>query len=283
MIKHFVKRKKISFSAMNRVIAVLAGIFFIVLAVKYLNTTRYMNLPLEFLTAINGIVTFVAAYLIASLFIRLTSSIFLKFFSKADVEKKLLATKLYGFVIYLITTVIVLWILGVNAQNITLFIGLITTGLAFALREIIISYMVWFMLLTKKPFRIGDHIKIGEDEGRVEHIGTFYVVLDDTPDEKDDFVRVPNKMFLEKPIVNYGRSSFSFSFSYPLFRELEKNKLDSMEEKIKAISSSLSYSLSSDSTSVKVVVSGRAKSYLERDQIRTKVTRILIEDLSFKS
>ena len=81
-------------------------------------------------------------------------------------------------------------------------------------------------MLRKKPFRIGDYIRIGESEGRVIHIGTFYVLLDKTIDIPEDFTRVPNRLFLEKSIDNLGKTTYHEELVFQLSDyPAEKNEL----------------------------------------------------------
>jgi small-conductance mechanosensitive channel len=125
--------------------------------------------------------------------------------------------------------------MGVTLENITLFVGLIATGLAFALREILLPFFVWFMLLTKRPFRIGDYIKIGDDEGRVKHIGTFYVFLDPLNTDLNQTIKIPNKIFLEKQVINYG------GINLPIFLKIPVTAMDlkDSEKRIEEIKKNL--------------------------------------------
>jgi small-conductance mechanosensitive channel len=275
--------KKISFKDMNRFIILLGVIFLIVFTIRYVDKTELIHLSEPVYKITSGIITIVSFYFVASLFIRITLAVLLKFIKHREIEQKLLLTKMYGFIIYIITTILVLSILGVTVQNITLVIGMMATGLAFALREILLNYMVWFMFLTKRPFRIGDHIKIGASEGKVQHIGGFYVILDDSPEDISDFIRVPNRMFLENPIINYGKAPFSFSFVYPLFRDVKIKDVNTAESKIKELKNDIDFVIISDDLSVKIEVSCKVESYQERDELKTKILKILIEHLPFKS
>jgi small-conductance mechanosensitive channel len=55
------------------------------------------------------------------------------------------------------------------------------------------------LLLTKRPFRISDYIKIGDNEGKVVTIGSFYVFLKPISyHPKDSLIKVPNKFFWKK-------------------------------------------------------------------------------------
>jgi len=135
---------------------------------------------------------------------KLTASKIQKFFDEQ--EEQIFYSKIYGWLLFTIAAFAILNLLGLSLNNITLFIGIITTGLAFALREVLLSFIGWLILLRKKPFRIGDHIRIGEEHGKVIHIGTYYVILDKTGDIPDDFTRIPNRFFLEKSIEKLGKS-----------------------------------------------------------------------------
>ena len=142
--------------------------------------------------------------LIFRLIYKFTSGRIAKVFDEQ--EEQIFYSKIYGWVLFAIGAFIVLNLFGLSLNNITLFIGIITTGLAFALREVLLSFIGWLILLRKKPFRIGDHIRIGDEHGKVIHIGTYYVILDKTSDIPDDFTRIPNRFFLEKSIEKLGKN-----------------------------------------------------------------------------
>lgn len=144
-------------------------------------------------------------YFIATVFIRLTQTKVFKIFDEsAEPEQKLLLSKFYISFIYFLSTAFVIWRLGVTPENIALVLGFLATGIAFAVRDVIQSFFVWYMLLTKKPFRMGDYIKIDEEEGIVRHIGTFFVFIERINTDLKGMVKIPNKVFLEKKVITYG-------------------------------------------------------------------------------
>lgn len=165
-----------------------------------------IDVPAYITAGLRTLVLIFGTYFVAALVIRLSVDLMIKIFGGVEIEKKLLTKRLYSWSIYIVATLFVLYKLGVGLQNITLAATLLTTGLTFILRDVLTSYLAWYILLTKRPFRIGDYIRIGEDEGKVMYIGSFYVLIDSSPHTKDDFVRIPNKLFLEKPIQNFGQN-----------------------------------------------------------------------------
>ena len=201
----------------NKLILTLGVFLLTITALIMANTKNWITLNSGILATIRLISIILWTYFIASVFIKFTHNRVHKLFDESvDVEQRLLLSKFYTFVIYTFATAFVLWKIGVTLENITIFIGLIATGLAFALREIILPVFVWFMLLTKKPFRIGDYIKIGDDEGKVKHIGTFFVFLEPITTEINDTIKIPNKIFLEKQVINYGGINIPIVLKVPV-------------------------------------------------------------------
>ncbi len=164
---------------------------------------------------------------------------------------------------FLIATIIALWELGVTASNITIFVGFVATGIALSIRDVITSYLVWFILLTKRPFRIGDYIKIGDDEGRVLHIGTFFVLIDDSPERPDDYVRIPNRIFLEKPVANFGKTDVPLVVKIPI---TDQKILKAVESGVKsAVKREVSIRLSCEAEKWYAVV--ECRSSLEENKV----------------
>jgi len=200
------------FKKLNQRIMILFVLFFTLGTIKFAQQQQFVYLPSELSRGLQVIISVVIAALTASLFLRLTTRYMLRIWAdNVDVEYRIILAKLYSVIIYFIATFTILYILGIDTSNITILLGFMTTGLAFAIRDILMSYLAWYILLAKRPFRIGDYISVGDESGKVLHIGTFFVLLDDTPEKSDDYVRIPNKTFLEKPVRNLGKKEVCFT------------------------------------------------------------------------
>lgn len=223
----------------NLLVMITLLILLILLAALYFQSKQVINLPENIVAFMNKILVIISTLFFISLVLRLTLKRVHKMFDEP--EEKIFYTKIYSWALYTIGIFVLLNQMGVSPGNITLFIGLIATGLAFAVRDVLLSFFGWMVLLLKKPFRIGDYIRIGEDEGKVLHIGTFYVLIDKTSDLTEDYTRVPNRLFLEKSINNLGKIHIQEIIILQLsgmpanYKELEaelKNDIESfMEEK----------------------------------------------------
>ena len=191
---------------------------FLLIAYKfiiYIGKSPELNLPHSLLTGSEAIITALGAFLVVSVILRLTSKrVFTFFEGDVEIEQRIFLTKLYSIVLYAAAIFFVFYRSGVSVTNIAYLATLLATGIAFAVRDIIMSWAVWFILLNKKPFRIGDHIRIGEDSGKVERIGTIFVTL--LGEEPGTSLKIPNKAFLDKNVLNYGPRGVLDSVKMPL-------------------------------------------------------------------
>ncbi|NLM91563.1 MAG: mechanosensitive ion channel [Bacteroidales bacterium] len=181
-------------------------VLLLLLGLLYLDKGDLLRLPQTIGRIFRHLLLIVGTLFAITLVLRLTMKRFYRLFDEP--EERIFYSKIYSWSLYSIGLLVILHHFGVSLGNITLFLGLIATGLAFAIREVLLSFFAWLILLRKKPFRIGDYIRIGEDEGKVLHIGTFFVLLDKTTQLPEDFTRVPNRLFLEKSIINLGKNTF---------------------------------------------------------------------------
>ena len=194
----------------NKRIVGFALITAIVLVLQWLSTM--FAAPQIALRVLETIVFTAIVFLVASVIARLTTKPIQSLMDDMEVESRLILSKLYSMGIYIAGFIVILVHLGVSANNITLVLGFAATGFAFAIRDIISAYMVWFVLLTKRPFRIGDTISVDGTIGQVQHIGTFHVLVDPTPKTVSDYVRIPNVLFIQKSVQNYGKDPIPARF-----------------------------------------------------------------------
>lgn len=206
------KEIRLKYLSVSVIVTLLALI--ILQGLLFLQSEGYIDLPYAAIQKIGTASLVISVLFFSSLLLRITMRGVIRLFEEP--EEKIFYSKIYAWTVYTIAIFIILNHFGVSLGNITLFVGLLATGLAFAIRDVLLSFFGWMILLRKKPFRIGDYIRIGEDEGSVLHIGTFYVLLDKTHEFPEGFTRVPNRLFLEKSITKLGKDSFHEQISFAL-------------------------------------------------------------------
>jgi small-conductance mechanosensitive channel len=68
-----------------------------------------------------------------------------------------------------------MWIKGF--QSLATYLGLLSAGLAIALRELVANFVGWAFILWRRPFEVGDRIQIGDTAGDVIDLRIFQFTL----------------------------------------------------------------------------------------------------------
>ena len=68
------------------------------------------------------------------------------------------------------------WFEGI--QSLATFLGLLTAGLAIALKDLVTGIAGWFFIIWRRPFSVGDRIQIEQDAGDVIRCTDFQIHLD---------------------------------------------------------------------------------------------------------
>ena len=88
--------------------------------------------------------------------------------------------------------------------------GLLTAALGLALQKPITGVAAWIMVATKRPFKIGDRVIIGNTKGDVEDITITHIYLKECGGTVDGeelsgrTIMIPNALLFETNILNYN-------------------------------------------------------------------------------
>ncbi|MDP8226747.1 MAG: mechanosensitive ion channel [Candidatus Celaenobacter polaris] len=100
-------------------------------------------------------------------------------------------------------------------QSLATFLGLLTAGLAIALKDIITDMAGWVFIVWRRPFDVGDRIQVGEHAGDVIDIRLFqFSLLEirnwvDADQSTGRIIHIPNSR-----VINHGLANFSKGFQY---------------------------------------------------------------------
>ncbi|MDY0385747.1 MAG: mechanosensitive ion channel [Methanolobus sp.] len=89
------------------------------------------------------------------------------------------------------------------------FLGLLSAAIGFALQKPITGIAAWVMVVTKRPFDIGDRIILGDVKGDVIDINLTHVHVMEIggliggEENSGRMLMIPNWMLFEKNIINY--------------------------------------------------------------------------------
>ncbi|MEX0823309.1 MAG: mechanosensitive ion channel domain-containing protein, partial [Balneolaceae bacterium] len=106
-----------------------------------------------------------------------------------------------------------IWFEGM--ASIATFLGLLSAGLAIALKDPVTDMAGWIFLMWRKPFDVGDRIQIGNDKGDVIDIRFFkFTILEignwvHADQSTGRVIHIPNHLIFRESIVNYT-SDFDF-------------------------------------------------------------------------
>ncbi len=114
---------------------------------------------------------------------------------------------------YFITAVTILLLFGIWVQrlgDLSVTLGILAAGLAFALQEVIGSIAGWITIVTGKPFTIGDRIETGGIRGDVVDISVLRTTLMEIGNwlsgdhNTGRIVTLSNAFLFKEPLYNYS-------------------------------------------------------------------------------
>ena len=120
-------------------------------------------------------------------------------------------TYVSSFIAFLV--VIQIWFTGI--ESIATFLGLLSAGLAIALKDPVTDLAAWLFIIWRKPFDVGDRIELDDIKGDVIDVRPFkFTILEignwvDADQSTGRVIHIPNHLVFIKKLANYT-SDFEF-------------------------------------------------------------------------
>ena len=146
----------------------------------------------------------------------------MKLFERYEPKMKIEPT-LRGFIknlvrilLYVVVVMTAANTMGIPMTSLVTLLGSAGVAVSLAMQGVLGNLIGGFILLLFKPIRVGEYVKIGDNEGTVKVIGAFYTEIA-TIDNRH--VNLPNGTLTNTPIVNFTREGtrrldLTFSVSY---------------------------------------------------------------------
>ncbi len=146
----------------------------------------------------------------------------MKAFERYEAKMKIEPT-LRGFIknlirilLYVVVIMTAANTMGIPMTSILTLLGSAGVAVSLAMQGVLGNLIGGFILLLFKPIRVGEYVKIGDNEGTVKAIGAFYTEMA-TFDNRH--VNLPNGTLTNTPIVNFTREGtrrldLTFSVAY---------------------------------------------------------------------
>jgi small conductance mechanosensitive channel len=136
--------------------------------------------------------------------------------ASSDTNTQQLVRTVIHYSVWTFGALVALGTLGINPATLVAGLGVTTIALGFALKDLLSNFVSGFLILSTRPFHIGDQIAVKEYEGTVERIdlrATYLRTLDNR------LIIIPNADVYTATIVNntaspYRRQEFVVGVPY---------------------------------------------------------------------
>ena len=128
-----------------------------------------------------------------------------------DVKIRYRWQKILSYTSFTLSAIIVgqIWFKGI--QSIATYLGLVSAGIAVALKDPLVNLIGWQYILWRRPFDVGDRVEIGQKSGDVIDITAFNFTMMEignrvNADESTGrIIHVPNGRVFTDDLANYGK------------------------------------------------------------------------------
>jgi small-conductance mechanosensitive channel len=124
-----------------------------------------------------------AAIVLAALLLLLFADRWLeRLLGRARIDRRQLATlrSVVGVALQIVAVVVILLMLVGLPRQIGAMLGLVGAGLTVALKDFIVAFVGWFVLMGRNGMRVGDWVEINGVSGEVVELNMFHTVLLET-------------------------------------------------------------------------------------------------------
>jgi small-conductance mechanosensitive channel len=119
--------------------------------------------------------------------------------------------KTAGYILVIIGFLVVgrIWVRGFQAM--VTYFGLLSAGVAIALRDPLVNLAAWVFIIWRRPFEVGDRIQIGPNAGDVIDMRIFQFTLMEignwvgADQSTGRIIHIPNGKVFSEPLANYSK------------------------------------------------------------------------------
>ena len=194
-----------------------------------------MNNLVEWIQEVLGLSPEVQLKIIASLIIALVLRIVYFLIIKVvrrrteNVRIRYSWRKTLGYIIIILGIFLIgrIWFTGFH--SIATYLGLLSAGIAIALKDVVSNFAGWIFIISRRPFSAGDRIQIGEYCGDVIDIRIFQFTLLEignwvnADQSTGRIIHVPNGMVLSEMLANYSKGFHYIWNEIPITITFESN------------------------------------------------------------
>jgi len=175
-------------------------------------------------------VKFIATFVALLVFIVIRKIILKLVFSKtSDALVRYRWQKTSTYIIYGMGIIIIgsIWYKGID--SIATYLGLLSAGIAIALKDPLTNVVGWFFILSRTPFAVGDRVQLGDHSGDVIDTNFFKFTLmeighwGEGEQSSGRIIHIPNGKVFTETLANYGKGFKYIWNEIPVLITFESN------------------------------------------------------------
>ncbi|MBC8214785.1 MAG: mechanosensitive ion channel family protein [Candidatus Marinimicrobia bacterium] len=157
--------------------------------------------------------------------------IILKFVMKSTDDPKIRYNwqKTTGYIGAIIVMIIIgrIWFKGI--QSLATYLGLLSAGIAIALKDPLTNITGWLFILWRSPLEVGDRIQVGKHAGDVIDVNIFkFTIMEignwvNADQNTGRIIHIPNGKVFTETLANYGKGFKYIWNEIPVLITFESN------------------------------------------------------------
>jgi small-conductance mechanosensitive channel len=123
--------------------------------------------------------------------------------ARVDTGTQILVRRFLSVGIFVAGFLIVLGTLGASPAGLVTVVGAVGLAFSLAIQDILKNFFAGVYLLLERPFRVGDRVKVKDQEGTVENIGVRTTTLRTAENVQ---ILVPNALIFSEIVANQSEA-----------------------------------------------------------------------------
>ena len=146
-----------------------------------------------------------------------------------DIRNRYIWQKTTKYITFILGIMLIARLWFEAMHDITTFLGLLSAGIAIALRDVIANIAGWVFLVWVRPLGTGDRIQIGSHAGDVIDISLFNITLMeignwvDSDQSTGRIIKIPNGLIFIEAVANYSKGFQYIWNEIPVLLTFESN------------------------------------------------------------
>ena len=137
--------------------------------------------------------------------------------------------KTFAYVIFFAGAIAIVRVWFGSFQQATTYFGLLSAGIAIALRDPLVNLAGWVFIALRRPFAVGDRVQLGQHSGDVIDLRVFqFTILEignwvGADQSTGRIIHIPNGKVFTEPLANYGKGFEYIWNEIPVLITFESN------------------------------------------------------------